>query len=246
MLLPIDADTAFPVGPDGEPLLIDDCLHPTSTRVTLPDGTEAVRLDGVRAAELGYPTGDARSHAGHPLIARAVALLRAQDTMRFDPADGTALAWDPSGTLASGASGRPVFPRIDPSVIGVVQSADGERILLGENSHRPGYFTCIAGYVEPGETIEDAWAREVYEETGRRVEGITYVGSQPWALTGALMLGFASTTRDIEPHGPTDGELRQIIWASREELAGLTLAREGTIARWLIDRWARGEFEGGN
>ncbi|QYH20134.1 hypothetical protein JKI95_03910 [Corynebacterium aquatimens] len=57
MLLPIDADTAFPVGPDGEPLLIDDCLHPTSTRVTLPDGTEAVRLDGVRAAELGYPTG---------------------------------------------------------------------------------------------------------------------------------------------------------------------------------------------
>lgn len=246
MFLLIDADNAFPLTPAGEPKLFDVCPHPTTTRITLPDGTVAARLERVRAAELVEYTGDARSHAGHPQVARAVALLRARERERFDPADGSPLTWDDAGAQAHGASGRPILPRIDPSVIGVVQNADGSAILLGENARRPGYFTCIAGYVDVGETAEAAFAREVMEETGRRIHDVRYVCSQPWALSGALMLGFTARTSDVEPQSATDGELTRIIWASREDLAGLTLAREGTIARDLIARWARGDLAGGN
>ena len=96
------------------------------------------------------------------------------------------------------ASGTPIFPRLDPCVIGVVESEDGERILLAEHRRRPGFFTLVAGYVDVGESIEAAFAREVLEETGRRVGDVAYVESQPWPASGALMLGMTSRTADVD------------------------------------------------
>ena len=197
---------------------------------------------GGDAADLAPRTGHARRHADNYLVSRAVGLLAARERYAFDPTDGSPLTWGESGIVARGASGTPIFPRIDPCVIGVVEHAAGDRILLGENRRRPGFFTCIAGYMDVGESAEDAFAREVLEETGRRVTDIAYVGSQPWALSGSLMLGFRARTADETQVGDTDGELSQIIWATREDLGRLTLAPEGSIARQLIERWAAGEI----
>lgn len=240
----IDSGNAFPLTPQGELLLVDAAPNTPSAHARISDDLVAVRLTGRRALDISSATGDARSHASDPVVSRAVALLSAREQMRFDPADGSELTWGDDGA-ARGASGRPTFPRIDPCVIGVVEHADGERILLGENRRRPGYYTCIAGYVDAGETAEAAFAREVLEETGRRVRDVSYVCSQPWALSGSLMLGFYALTDDTDPHGPLDGELGSIIWATRADLEKLTLARQGSIARTLIETWARGELKKG-
>lgn len=244
MYLLIDKGNAFPLGADGGLLLVDAPPAPTTTHVTLPGGITAARLAGTRAADLADRVGDARSWAGDPLVAQAVGRLRAVEHTRFDPADGSELTWDPAARSARGASGREVFPRIDPCVIGLVENLAGDAILLGENARRPGYFTCVAGYIDVGETAEDAWRREVLEETGRRVDTATYLGSQPWPHTGALMLAFTSRTADIDSVAGTDGELRSIRWATRADLDNLPLAGPGSIARRLIDGWHRRTSEG--
>ena len=243
MFLLIDADGRFPLGDDGEPKLFH--TPPATTDITshvhVTREVTAARVHGVDAADLAGPagaTGDARTHASHPLAARAVGLVNARERTRFDPADGSEVLWGDGGIVARGATGRPIFPRLDPCVIGLVEDPAGERILLVENSRRPGYLTLVAGYVDVGETLEAAFAREVWEETGRRVSDVRYVRSQPWPLSGALMLGMAARTADTDAQAPTDGELTRTVWASRDELDSLTLAAEGTIARALIDYWA--------
>lgn len=244
MFLLIDAAGRFPLGDDGEPLLIDapPATADLSSPVRIKPGVTAARVRGVDAADLagsGGGTGDARTHAGHPLAARAIGLVNARERNRFDPADGSRLTWGDGGIVARGASGKSIFPRLDPCVIGVVEDPEQQRILLVENSRRPGYFTLVAGYVDVGETLEAAFAREVWEETARRVTDISYVGSQPWPVSGALMVGMTGRTADIDAQGPTDGELTRTRWATRAELETLTLAPEGTIARMLIEHWAR-------
>lgn len=242
MFLLIDADGRFPLGDDGEPKFFH--TPPATTDITshvhVSPNVTAARVHGVDAADLAGPagaTGDARTHASHPLAARAVGLVNARERTRFDPADGSEVLWGEGGIVARGTTGRPIFPRLDPCVIGLVEDPAGERILLVENSRRPGYLTLVAGYVDVGETLEAAFAREVWEETGRRVSDVRYVRSQPWPLSGALMLGMAARTADTDAQAPTDGELTRTVWASRDELDSLTLAAEGTIARALIDYW---------
>jgi NAD+ diphosphatase len=109
------------------------------------------------------------------------------------------------------------FPRIDPAIIVLV--SDGERALLGRQESWPaGRYSTVAGFVEPGESLEDAVAREVYEETGIQVESIEYHSSQPWPFPSSLMLGFIAraTTHEIALR---DGELEDARWFSRADLA---------------------------
>jgi NAD+ diphosphatase len=110
-----------------------------------------------------------------------------------------------------------VFPRIDPAIIVLV--TDGERALLGRQPGWPaGRYSTIAGFVEPGESLEDAVAREVREETGVRVERVEYHSSQPWPFPSSLMLGFhahAERGARIE----VGGELEDARWFTREQLA---------------------------
>ncbi|OFT82382.1 NUDIX domain-containing protein [Corynebacterium sp. HMSC29G08] len=235
-------------------LLVDAALTlpsalPTGPTIRLSKDVVAMRVHGIAVSELNElghhieVSGDARTHAEDPLIARAIALLNAQERMRVHPTDGTPLTWDADGTQAESEQGNVVFPRIDPSVIGIVTSADDQKILMVENVRRPGYFTSVAGYVDPGETIEAAWAREVREETGYTVSSLAYVGSQPWPLSGALMLGFVSRVDETATPGETDGELRRMVWASRQEVMDLPLPPQGSISLKLITRWVDKGFD---
>lgn len=138
--------------------------------------------------------------------------------------------------------GAAEFPRTDPAVIVLV--SDGDYCLLGNKHGWPeSRFSTIAGFVEPGETIEQAVLREVREETGVGVSALEYHSSQPWPFPGSVMLGFFAAARGREI-SLNDGELRDARWFSRNEVraaknkAGwLRLPSRISIARRLIEDW---------
>jgi NAD+ diphosphatase len=135
------------------------------------------------------------------------------------------------------------FPRTDPAVIMLVH--DGERCLLGRKPGWPtGMHSTLAGFVEPGESLEEAVAREVFEETAIRVDEVTYHSSQPWPFPASLMLGFHARARstDIIPDGD---EIEHAQWYERRFLLthqdddSLRLPRRDSIARRLVEDWLR-------
>ena len=134
------------------------------------------------------------------------------------------------------------FPRTDPAVIMLVQKDD--RALLGRKAEwMPGMYSTLAGFVEPGESLEQAVAREVMEEAGVPITNIRYHSSQPWPFPSSLMLGyFADALSD--DYVKCDDELEDLQWFTRAELAdggaGIALRpRSDSIARRLIDEWIR-------
>lgn len=129
------------------------------------------------------------------------------------------------------------FPRIDPAVIALVHR--GERCLLGRQASWPeGRFSTIAGFVEPGETLEEAVIREVREETNVVVADAVYMASQPWPFPSALMLGFHAEAQstDIQLN---DGELVEARWLSRADISAgrVLLPPPISIAFRLIESW---------
>lgn len=140
------------------------------------------------------------------------------------------------------------YPRTDPAVIMAVTDAD-DRLLLARSPHWPqGRLSVLAGFVEPGESLEAAVAREVFEEVGVVVEEVRYLGNQPWPFPSSLMLGF--TARAVHPALHLDQEeIVEAIWVSREELSEMVLAgRFGispavSIARRMIEHWYGGPID---
>jgi NAD+ diphosphatase len=133
--------------------------------------------------------------------------------------------------------GHEQFPRIDPAIIVLV--SDGERALLGRQAAWPkGRYSTIAGFVEPGESLEDAVAREVFEETGIEVDRIEYHSSQPWPFPSSLMLGFTAhaLTTQIQRR---DDELEDAQWFTRADLAsGRPIVPPNvSISFRLIENW---------
>jgi NAD+ diphosphatase len=133
------------------------------------------------------------------------------------------------------------FPRTDPAVIMLVH--DGHRCVLGrQKDWPPGMHSTLAGFVEPGESLEEAVAREVFEEVGLRVRDIAYHSSQPWPFPSSIMLGFhvRAGRNDLSIYAE---ELESARWFSREELLsspeddGFRLPRRDSIARRLIADW---------
>ncbi|HET6964457.1 MAG TPA: NAD(+) diphosphatase [Acidimicrobiales bacterium] len=132
------------------------------------------------------------------------------------------------------ACGLHAFPRLAPAIITLVQRDDG-RVLLARNARWPGdMYSCLAGFVEPGESVEDAVRREVLEEVGVEVGELRYFGSQPWPFPHSLMLGFHARYRggDIEVDGEEIAEAR---WFAPEDLP--QIPGRISIARKLIDDW---------
>ncbi|UWP94837.1 NAD(+) diphosphatase [Aliiroseovarius crassostreae] len=139
--------------------------------------------------------------------------------------------------------GRMHFPRTDPVVIMLI--THGNRVLIGRSPGWPeGMYSLLAGFMEPGETIEAATRREVFEETGVRVGKVGYLASQPWPFPASLMIGTRgealSDTITLDPN-----ELEDALWLTREEamqsFAGhhpaIRPARPGSIAHFLLRNW---------
>jgi NAD+ diphosphatase len=126
---------------------------------------------------------------------------------------------------------------VDPAIIVLV--ADAERCLLGRQASWPeGRYSTIAGFVEPGESLEAAVRREVFEEAGVLVAEVEYHSSQPWPFPSSLMLGFTA-----RPAGDRialrDGELEDARWVSRDDLASgrILLGPKVSIAYRLVEDW---------
>ena len=135
--------------------------------------------------------------------------------------------------------GNETFPRLDPAIIVLVTDPGGERALLGRQASWPaGRYSTIAGFVEPGESLEDAVVREVAEETGVQVAQVAYDSSQPWPFPSSLMLGFHAVA-STEAITLRDGELEDARWFTRADLAAghPALPPPGAISARLIDAW---------
>ncbi|MEO6143534.1 MAG: NAD(+) diphosphatase, partial [Dermatophilaceae bacterium] len=137
------------------------------------------------------------------------------------------------------------YPRTDPAVIMAVTDVD-DRLLLARSPNWPeGRLSVLAGFVEPGESLEAAVAREVLEEVGVVVEQVRYLGNQPWPFPSSLMVGFTSRTLDPTIHLDME-EIVEAVWVDRGELREMVLAgRFGisptvSIARRIIEHWYGG------
>lgn len=178
------------------------------------------------------------------LAATARAILQWHKTHGFCAACGQATEVVQAGWQRScPACGAQHFPRTDPVVIMLVVA--GNSALMGRSPGWPeGMYSCLAGFVEPGETVEAAVRREVLEEAGVQVGAVTYLASQPWPFPASLMLGCKAEalTRTIKVD---PSELEDALWVTREEMveimAGLhprmKPARKGAIAHFLIQNW---------
>ena len=142
---------------------------------------------------------------------------------------------------------RPQFPRTDPAVIMVVQSGEpgsaGERCLLGRQANWPeGRYSTLAGFCEPGESLEDAVRREVAEEVGVVVGEVDYFGNQPWPLPASLMVGFVASALTTEIV-VDEHEIEAARWFTRAEMkaeaeAGTLVLPSGvSISRSLVEHW---------
>lgn len=188
-------------------------------------------------------------------FALARALLHWQSRTRYCGICASAIEFRRAGYLGHCTGcGADHYPRVDPAVIVAVN--DGQRLLLGRQANWPERrYSVIAGFVEPGETLEQTVIREVLEETRVRVRSSRYLAAQPWPFPGALMLGF---TAQAEPDPPqVDGiELQDARWFSVDEIGaalqrddnddgeGILLSPSISIARSLIEHWYGGMITG--
>ena len=207
----------------------------------LVSATAAGRID-LRRAAVEWDAGLSS------LFAYARGMSYWQARTRFCGVCGGAIEFRRGGFIGHCAQcGNEHYPRVDPAVI--VAVSDGERLLLGRQaSWAPRRYSVLAGFVEPGESLEQTVAREVFEETQVRIDECQYMGAQPWPFPGALMLGFRARA-DGSQVPRVDGELEDARWFTREEV-GAALARDShddgtglllsppiSIARALIEDW---------
>jgi NAD+ diphosphatase len=191
----------------------------------------------IREALAAYDEGAVRG------ALRGIALLRALESTRFCPACGASLAEaaiDAPGPEASGiacpACGRVHFPRISPAVIVLIRK--GPRALVAHNARFPkGRFGLIAGFVEAGETLEEAAIRESREEAGIEIGDLRYVKSQSWPFPDSLMVAFTASWVSGEAR-PDGVEIEELRWCLSGELPDIP--PKGSVARFLLDGFSAG------
>jgi NAD+ diphosphatase len=177
------------------------------------------------------------------ILATARAMLHWRAQHRFCPACGAPNRPTRGGyVLECTACHTEHFPRTDGAVIMLI--THGERLLLGQSLKFPkdrNFYSTLAGFVEPGESLEDAVRREVFEEVGVRVGEVAYHSSQPWPFPASLMLGFYGEALS-EEIVLEEAEMRDARWFTRADIAnrqmlGFDLPPMDSIARRLIEDW---------
>lgn len=190
--------------------------------------------------------GDKLSHRDTGLFTQALAMVNWHASHGSSSALAGVTEPAHSGWVRTGVSDSTlqVFPRTDSAVIVLVLD-DRDRLLLGNNANwEPNRYSLLAGFVEPGESLESAVIREIKEESGLDVVNPKYLGSQPWPFPASLMMGFEARVApgvDPEVFGKSDAEIRDLRWFSRDELkaslSDVILPGKIAIARLLIEHW---------
>ncbi len=260
-VLPIFQGAALLSGPNTLALLPIDAVPNTGLRVFLgrststtspePVGTPIVAIELSDAAHLAEAEwanlrqiGNHLSDRDAGLLTQALAILNWHSSHLFSPRTGEATVSEKGGWVRRDlVSGGEIFPRTDPAVIVGVVDVD-DRLLLGSNAlWESNRYSLLAGFVEPGESLESAVQREVFEESGIRVVDPVYLGSQPWPFPASLMLGFSAR---VEPGftgvaTPDGTEILDLRWFTRAELAAalgeIRLPGPTSIARAIVEHW---------
>ncbi len=221
-------------GDDGYSLLEIDATVPETQALAAIGASGDERFSDVMT-QLGRFKGAERKR-----VLRAIALAQWSSENRFCSICGAPLRWNANERTKSCTNPETShrhFPRTDPATIMLVH--DGRRALLGrQRNWPPGMYSTLAGFVEPGETAEDAVVREVFEETGVAVADVRYFGSESWPFPRSLMLGFTARAQTSDVR--VGDELEDARWFAPEEVAEMqTRVRErlpyfDTIARRLL------------
>lgn len=227
---------------DGRPVLATLAESDTADRFKDDPAFQVIDLRSIAVQGLVTP-----DELG--LLATAKALLFWHSRHRFCPNCGAPTALSAAGFRRDcGSCGTQHFPRTDPVVIMLVTR--GESCLLGRQARFvAGSYSCLAGFLEPGETIEDAVRRETFEEAGVRVGAVRYLASQPWPFPSSLMIGCQGEALTEELTLDRD-ELEDGRWFDRDEVrlmldrqhaGGLITPPPMAIAHFLIRTWVQGE-----
>jgi NAD+ diphosphatase len=225
-----------------------------------PDGAELVLLGlDAGAPRFAAITGVA-ARGRSPALFRALGMLQPGEAATYAAARSV-LDWHARHGFCGGCGGATRvfragwgrrcelcatehFPRVDPVVI-MIAEHDGRALLGRQPAFPPGRYSALAGFLEPGESIEEAVARELHEEAGIRVADVRYVASQPWPFPSSLMIG--CTARALDDAITLDtNELEEAIWVPREEVRRVLAGEPGAflpppayaIAHTLLERWA--------
>jgi NAD+ diphosphatase len=186
------------------------------------------------------------------LLTEALGILNWHITHSYSPRTGKPTIIEKGGWVRRDPSNQvELFPRTDAAIIVGVTDAE-DRLLLGSNAlWESNRYSLLAGFVEPGESLEGAVLREIFEESGIRVTNPVYLGSQPWPFPASLMVGFrAQVDAEVKSTLTPDGaEIVDLRWFSRDEIrAGLgdiLLPGPTSIARAIIEEWFGGPIDDG-
>lgn len=188
--------------------------------------------------------GDFLSELEMGLAIHAQAIANWHHTHQFCSRCGQPTLSANGGSLRKCTSdGSEHYPRTDGAVIVLVRDSD-DRVLLGRQKIWPELrFSCFAGFVEPGESFEQTVMREVFEESGIKVEELNYLGSQPWPFPASIMISFSALATNPNEARPDGEEIVEIIWLTRGEMRSaiaentLTLPPPMSVARKMIEFW---------
>lgn len=239
--------------PDGDRLFLGVLPGETPVYAVAADLPALPDTTAVDLRDIGHLLDD--RDAG--LFTAAAALIHWHAAHAYSPRTGKPTEAIDAGWARRDEDGTLMWPRTDPAMIVLVHDGvagpDG-RCLLGHNVAWGGpggvvRFSCLAGYVEPGESAEAAVVREVAEEVGAVLADIRYEGSQAWPFPGSLMLGFSAVADPDAPLRVDPEEIAEARWFTRTEIAaamvdstagGVSLPMRASIAFFLIERWLNG------
>ncbi len=237
----------------------------TSTTSPEPIGTPIVAVELSDAQHLAEAEWADLRRLGHSLsdrdagmLTEALAMLNWHDANQFSPRTGAPTVSVKGGWVRlDPAANTEHFPRTDPAIIVGVTDAD-DRMLLGSNAlWESNRYSLLAGFVEPGESLESAVVREIFEESGIHVVDPVYLGSQPWPFPASLMLGFTAT---VDPAfggvaTPDGTEILDLRWFTRDEMTAaldesdpdnhIKLPGPTSIARAIVEEWYGGPIDDG-
>jgi len=227
---------------------VDAGDEPAGTPVVaihVDDEAMATELAGTDAKWANLRTAGSRlSSRDAGLVTESLGILNWHATHRFSPRTGEPTVIEKGGWVRRDpTNGIELFPRTDAAIIVGITDAE-DRILLGSNAlWESNRFSLLAGFVEPGESLEAAVLREVFEESGIRVANPVYLGSQPWPFPASLMLGFTAKVDPDRPSAlnPDGAEILALRWFSRDELRSsrgeILLPGPTSIAHAIIEEW---------